>query len=268
MSISELHPHTGATGGPAVVVAEMAAGLRGLDQTWWDQLSDEDLVAVVVVAEQELRYGSTGDWLTRLGGLRRGQGRRLVNQAHALTGRLTATRGAMAAGRVSPEQAEVIVTAVAALPSGEAVRARGERALLGHAGALDASELARTGRHLVHVVDPDATRKLEAQLAREERAAHHDRFLSIAADGAGGVRLKGRGTAEDGALLTAALLPLTTPTPAVDDEHRDLVHDPRDHGARMWDALVRMARHGLDTDLPPESHGAPTRLTVTMDLQD
>ena len=76
------------------------------------------------------------------------------------------------------------------------------------------------------MVDPDAEdRRLERELAREERAAHHDRYLSISSDGAGGVRLKGRGTAEDGALLKAALLPLTTPTPAP-DHHAD---HPADH---------------------------------------
>ena len=70
----------------------------------------------------------------------------------------------------------------------------------------------------MHVVDPDADdRKLERQLDREERASHLGRYLSIAADGAGGVRVKGRGSAEDGALLKAALLPLTAPAPAVDD---------------------------------------------------
>ncbi|HEY3530043.1 MAG TPA: hypothetical protein VGK78_12920 [Nocardioides sp.] len=63
------------------------------------------------------------------------------------------------------------------------------------------------GRHLVHVVDPDGEdRRLGRQLAREERAAHRGRYLSIAADGAGGVRVTGRGCAEDGALLKAALL--------------------------------------------------------------
>ncbi|MBO0846399.1 MAG: DUF222 domain-containing protein, partial [Nocardioides sp.] len=126
------------------------------------------------------------------------------------------------------------------------------------------------GRHLVQVVDPDAEdRTLELQLAREERAAHTSRFLSIVTDGAGGVRVTGRGTAEDGALLTAALLPLTTPSPAVGDEpdaDRDVVHHPRDHGARMWDALVTVAQHALDTDQPPESHGAPARLLVTISL--
>ena len=68
------------------------------------------------------------------------------------------------------------------------------------------------------MVDPDGVdRKLEAQLEREDRAAHADRFLAVTDDGAGGVRLKGRGSVEDGALLKAALLPLTSPNPAVDE---------------------------------------------------
>ena len=289
MSISDLHPQPS----PATVLADAVAAIRDLDAIWWSGRSDEELVAVVeqieaaraalaavqagAVAEADARdlathtlhYGSTGDWLTHLGGLRKGEGRRLVARAHALTGSLTGTREAMAAGRVSPEQADIIVRSVEVLPSGAAVRARGERVLVGQAGSLDATDLARTGRHLVHVVDPDAEdRRLERQLAREERAAHHDRYLSITADGAGGVRVKGRGTAEDGALLKAALLPLTAPAPAVDDEQGDVVHDPRDAGARMWDALVQVAQHALDTDLPPESHGAPTRLILTAGLQD
>src|SRR6185312_5190503 len=226
MSISDLHPHRpGPDAGPAVLLAEVVAAVRDLDSTWWSHRSDEELVAVVEqveaaraalaavqagavaeadtrdLAKDKLAYGSTGDWLTHSGGLRKGQGRRIVNQAHVLTGALASTRQAMAAGTVSPEQAEIIVTSIEALPSGEAVRTRGEAVLLEQAGSLDATDLARTGRHLVHVVDPDAEdRKLERQLAREERAAHHDRYLSLTADGAGGVRLRGRGSAEDGAL--------------------------------------------------------------------
>ena len=148
--------------------------------------------------------------------------------------------------------------------SGPAAR----QALLEHAGSLDATELATTGRHLVHVVDPDATdRKLERQLARDERGSHRTRFLALTFDGAGGVRVKGRGSAEDGAVLKAALLPLTAPSPAVDDHDGDLTHDPRDHGTRMWDALVAVAQHGLDTDLPPQTQGAPPRLTLTTTLE-
>ncbi len=299
MSISDLHPRPS----PVSVLAEVAASLRELDATWWTHQSDDDLVAAAELVEhartalaavqagaiaeadqrdlatQKLHYGSTGDWLTHLGGLRKGEGRRLVARAHALSGSLATTREAMAAGTVSPEQADVIVRSIDALPSGTAVRARGEVALLEHAGSFDATDLARTGRHLVHVVDPDAEdRRLERQLDREERAAHHTRFLSITGDGAGGVRLKGRGSAEDGALLKTALLALANPTPAsdpADDEHGEPVRDPhdprdprdpRDAGARMWDALVTTAQHALDTGLPPDSHGAPTRLTLTIAL--
>jgi hypothetical protein len=301
MSISDLHPHTGPgpAAGPAGVLAEAVGLVRQAAEAMFAAQPDQALVDTVGLAAQlraataaveagalaeadhrdlatkKLAYGSTGDWVTHTGGLGKGQGKRLVARAHALTGPLTSTRSALAAGRVSPEQADIIVTSVQNLPSGEAVRARGEQTLLEHAQSLDASDLGRTGRHLAHVVDPDAEdRRLERELAREERAAHHDRYLSIASDGAGGVRLKGRGTAEDGALLKAALLPLTTPTPAADHHdgegagdcegrHRDL----RDHGARMWDALIATAQHALDTNLPPQSHGAPTRLMVTTTLE-
>jgi hypothetical protein len=167
------------------------------------------------VAKEKLHYASTGDWLTHTGGLRKGGGKRILRRGYALTGPLAATREALAEGRVSPEQADIIWASVRDLPSSEALRARGEQVLVQHAGSFDASDLARTGRHLVHVVDPDADdRRLERELDREERAAHTDRYLSIVEDGAGGVRLKGRGSAEDGAILKAALLPLTKPLPA------------------------------------------------------
>src|SRR5699024_1113563 len=154
-----------------------------------------------------------------------------------------------------------------------------EQVLVEHAESFDASDLARTGRHLVHVVDPDTSeRRLERELDRAERAAHLDRYLSIVEDGAGGVRLKGRGSAEDGAILKAAFLPLTKPHPATpaqpatgadtDECERPgaSVADPRDGGVRMWDALVQVASHALATDLPPETHGAPARLTVAVTL--
>ncbi len=261
MSISDLHPRPS----PVSVLAEVAASLRELDATWWTNQSDADLVAAAELVEhartalaavqagaiaeadqrdlatQKLHYGSTGDWLTHLGGLRKGEGRRLVARAHALSGSLATTREAMAAGTVSPEQADVIVRSIDALPSGTAVRARGEVALLEHAGSFDATDLARTGRHLVHVVDPDAEdRRLERQLDREERAAHHTRFLSITGDGAGGVRLKGRGSAEDGALLKTALLALANPTPAsdpADDEHGEPVPTRPTHATRATYAM-------------------------------
>jgi ABC-type Na+ efflux pump permease subunit len=207
MSISEHAP----AAGPAQVLGELLGVVRGLDETLWAARSEEELVDTVglvaqltgalaaveagAVAEVEardlarrrLQYGSTGDWLTHLGGLRRGEGKQRVARAKALTGPLTRTREALVAGSVSPGQADLVVAAVDDLPPGEWVRRRGEKVMLAHAARLDASELATVGRRLVEVVDPDAVdRRLEAALEREERAAHHGRFLTIGQDRAGG----------------------------------------------------------------------------------
>jgi hypothetical protein len=289
MSISDISHHGH---GPAALLADALASVREAAQAIYAAQGDDDLVTTVelvaqarsalaaveagavaeadhrVLAKDTLHYGSTGDWLTHLGGLRKGEGRRVVARAHTLTGTLTRTREAMVSGRVSPAQAEVIVRSVDQLPSGETIRARGERVLVEQAGVFDASDLARAGRHLVHVVDPGGEdRLLERALDREERAAHHARFLSIVSDGAGGVRVKGRGSAEDGETLTTALLALAAPAPAVDEhDRREPVRDPRDSGARMWDALVQLAQHAENTRVLPDSHGAPTRVLVLISL--
>ncbi|GAB2879473.1 HNH endonuclease signature motif containing protein [Myroides odoratimimus subsp. xuanwuensis] len=230
-------------------------------------------------AKTELAWASTGDWFTHLAGLRRAQGKRAVDHAGLLRGERRATLEALRRGDVSPEQAAVIVDAIEQLPTNPQLRAEAEALLLVEAGVLDASELAKAARHLIHVIDPDRTeRDLEKALDREERAAHLDRFLSIIDDGAGGVRLKGRGSVEDAAILKAALLPLTKPQPALDTGEENSsgtgdegcsgeVIDPRDHGARLWDALIQNAQHGLDTDQAPECHGARPRVTVTIDYR-
>ncbi len=94
----------------------------------------------------------------------------------------------------------MIVDAIDQLPHDAALRARAEVFLLEQAGLLTATELAKTARHLASVVDPDrAERDAEQDLDRQDRSAHLGRFLAITEDGAGGVRLKGRGTLEDAA---------------------------------------------------------------------
>jgi hypothetical protein len=183
MSIS--HSVPGAA--PAQVVADAVDSVGELTDLLWAAQSDEELGAVVEqvqvlrsvlaaveacavvevdvrgVAKDRLHYGSTGDWLTHTAGLRRGQGQQILRRAHALTGDRGRTHRALADGMISSEQATIVLDAVAGLPSGELVRARGEKVLVSEAGRLDASELARAGRHLAEVVDPDrAERRLEA----------------------------------------------------------------------------------------------------------
>jgi hypothetical protein len=267
----------------------LLASLGGLD---WTEVGDEELVAVVetcqtvrgalraleaqVIAEiddrdlarEKLGWGSTADWLTHAAGIRRGQGKQAVDHAHELVDERPATLAALATGAISPEQADVVLDAVVRLPGDPATRDKGEHELLDQAARLTATDLQKRARHVVDVIDPDGTeRQREAQMDREDRVAHQRRFFSITDDGAGGIRVKGRGSVEDGAKLRAALLPLTAPVPTIDPKTCEQMPDPRDYGVRMWDALIEIAQRSLDSNLAPESHGARPRVTVATDLE-
>ena len=282
---------------PAEVIGSLDAQLTPLADRLWAAVSDDDLVdgiaalveheahlaavrarmlaeiAAREIPRKQLSWASAGEWYAHLAGITRTAGHRAIAHATVLVGEREATLEAVADATVSGVQAGVICDAIDKLPTNPALRAEAEECLIAEAGHLDASQLAEAGRRIAAVVDPDRTeRKAEADLAREERAAHLARELSITDDGAGGIRVRGRGTVEDGAVLRAALLPLTKPTPAVDPGGPDGANsvpepDPRDHGARMWDALVEVAQHSLDTDRQPESHGARPRVSVLIDWQ-
>ncbi|MFB9312215.1 HNH endonuclease signature motif containing protein [Nocardioides plantarum] len=278
-----------------MVLEAVGAEVAALRQRLWATVSDEELVdgaealervmgqlsAVRVqlltevdqreIPRRSLSWGSTHEWFAHLAGITVGEAHRAVRHARALTSDRAVTFEALAAGAVSASQAGIVCDAVDDLPPGPMLRRQGERVLLDEAGRLNATELRKAARRLVEVVDPDRSeRRAEADLDREERAAHLERFLSVVEDGAGGVRLRGRGSVEDGAILRAALIPLTKPSPAVDPDDPDRVAetDPRDHGARLWDALLDVAQHSLDTDRQPASHGTRPRVGVLIDLDD
>jgi hypothetical protein len=277
---------------PAGVVADASARLGDLDELLWAARTPEELVGAVeelealrcrlaavqstVLAEIDARqvpkthlgWGSTADWFTHLAGTHRSTGHRTVRHAGQLLGELPDTHAGLRAGRVAPEQAAVIADAIDRLPHKPELRARAEALLLDEATRLNATDLAKAARHLLAVIDPErADREAEKDLERGDRAAHLGRYLSITEDGAGGVRVRGRGTVEDAATLKTALLPLTGPAPAPDPctSHEEDV-DPRDHGARLWDALIATAAHALTTDLAPDTHGARPRITITTNL--
>ncbi len=144
--------------------------------------------------------------------------------------------------------------------------------LLDQAASLNASELRKAGEHLLEVLDPDGTARAdEAALDRLERSAHLGRYLTIAEDGIGGVRVRGRGTVEDAAVITSALHALAAPRPGTDpdcaDSGGETARDLRDHGARTWDALVETCLKAAEVDgLLPDQHGTKPRLTVTVTL--
>ena len=227
-------------------------------------------------------WATTKDLVTAVTGGPKSAGRRTVALAQSLTTDRRETARRLGAGWVSRAQAEVVVAAVERLPGRPGLRDAAEMLLLDQATTRDATELAELGRHVLERLDPDGTdARDERALEREERAAHHGRFLSITEDGIGGVRVKGRGTVEDAAWLKGVLLPMAAPEtteagtcggdparPAHGCGVAECAHDgrdPRDHGARMWDALVEACRRVAGTDVPPSSHGSRPRVVVTVD---
>ncbi len=278
---------------PAGVVAGARDDLGGLTEVLWSARRSSELVAGVEelqrlksaaaaleaqllaeidhrnVSKTELAWASTADWFTHCAGTTRSQGKRTVEHARRLVAEQAATLDALRDGVLSAEQAGVIVDAVEQLPLAADLRHRGEQALLTEAGRLNATDLHRTSRHLIHVVDPTREeRQTEAAMDRADRRAHLGRGLSITTDGCGGIRLRGSGTVEDGATLRTALLALSAPVSTIDPETCEEQPDPRDHGARLWDALVHLAQHALDTNAVPHSHGSRPRVSVTVSHDD
>ena len=302
-------------GPPAAVVGSATALVSGLVGTLWAARTPAELVETVgacerlrsvldaielaAVAEVEatgaaktIGWASTRDFVTAVAGGHRGTGRRLLALATAVTGARSVTGTALAAGAISRAQAEVIVAAVDRLPGNPALRAAAEAVLLDQAAHADAAELGVIGARVLAQLDPDGEdRRDEAALAREDRAAHASRFLSITEDGIGGVRLKGRGTVEDAAHLKTMLFALAAPTPTSQPGAcgatprtpgtpagagsqpgacgtTGCAHDgkdPREHGTRMWDALIEASRLLTGTTLLPTSHGTRPRIGVTID---
>ena len=156
--------------------------------------------------------------------------------------------------------------------------------LLEEAGRLSAEDL-ETRRK----ADPrggrprrGGTRADERDLDRTQRSAHLNRSLWIGFDGLGGGSGRVAGSKEDLLLLTTVLLSLAAPQPAEpgacggdgtcsDLPGRTLGHsgrDLRDHGARMFDALIQLARMAQAAGTVPDSHGGVPQVMVTMDHDD
>ncbi|MEO7943483.1 MAG: DUF222 domain-containing protein [Marmoricola sp.] len=296
-------PGTRCAGGVAAALARIRTEVRDLTATLWaarrsDELMDtvaeiealkSTLDAVELQAVRELEatdavkptgWASTQDFVTAVAGGHKSTGPAIVRLAKAVeTPLMTRVGEAMADGWLSTAKARVIQRAIDDLPGNPELRERGVAAMLAQAKALDATDLAKVGRWLVDRVDPDGEeRRTEKELAREERAAHLGRELSIRFDGAGGAWIKGRCSSEDGARLRATLLPLARPVPnngpVCDPASCDIPgcghdgRDPRDHGARMCDALIELCDRAAAVELLPECHGSTPRVSVTIDFED
>ena len=227
------------SGGPAGVLAAANRMVATVDETLWAAKAPEEIVDTVTacetlrahlaaieaaalvevedrkIAKQQLAWSSTGDWYTHPPAPTPAPDAApcATPSSSWVSAPPPGTRCATAWS--PPNKPPSSWTRSRSSPPTRHLRELAEKTLLDEAGRLHATDLAKAARHLMHVVDPEgAERKAEKDLAAQDRAAHLGRYLAIIEDGAGGVRLRGRGTVEDAAKLKAALLPLTKPTPA------------------------------------------------------
>lgn len=207
---------------------------------------------------------STRAWLRHRWQLAPSEAKRQVSLAAGLSGGLDTTRAALAAGGISRAHAGVIVQVMDTLPAGlgdEALEAA-ERQLVGWCRQFDPVEVARLGRRLWEVVDPDGADAREAELLeRREREAKRQRYLSFGPDGFGRHGLRGRFDTEAAAIISAALDPLAKPLASTADGS-----DPRGPAQRYADALVEVCRRQLDAGDLPSRGGEKPQVMVTIGL--
>jgi Domain of unknown function (DUF222)/HNH endonuclease len=153
---------------------------------------------------------------------------------------------AFADGAISYPHAAMVTSTLATLPAAIAVDA--QPVLVEAAKLLDTRRLAQTARRLRHIIDPDGQGTLDER-------HYEQRWLEVAATFAGTVAINGVLDAESGAVLLTALEALIGP-PSPDDE--------RTGSQRRADALVELARVGLDhASLPDVGGERPHLLVVT-----
>ena len=169
------------------------------------------------------------------------------------------TRGRLASGGLTPDQAIVITRAKDGLSDQVSVeqRAAFEADLLDQAPSCTPHQLQTAARRAAARVDPTGSGDLE----RIERAARARREFTMTRRGDMYV-LGGQLDTEGAAYISAALGPLSAPRPSTVDGA-----DPRTYARRMGDALVDLARRHLSTGDLPETGGLPTQVIVTMTLE-
>ncbi len=123
---------------------------------------------------------STSAWLRSLTRVSRAVAGADVRLAAALAADAEATRRALAAGRVNVEQAQVITSALAALPAEVSVsdRTQAEGWLIEQAQLFAPEQLARLGKRVFEVIAPEQADAHEGQLleAEERRARQLSRL--------------------------------------------------------------------------------------------
>jgi hypothetical protein len=206
---------------------------------------------------------TTGNWWAVATRQTRPAAHRKVRLAAALDGAREPVRDAMAEGRVLPDQAQVIVDAVTALPVDELdpeVITAAERHLIAAAGEHDAKALKILGRRILEVVAPDLADAHEARLleAEEARAPQAARF-TMSEDGHGQVHGRFTLPALHGAMLATQLDAL------VGAQDQETSEQPLPH--RKGLALAAWVERYPDGTLPKTGGGVAATVVVTMTIE-
>jgi len=203
---------------------------------------------------------SSAGWLRGTCRLDPRAAKREVKLAAALDGTFAATAKALGAGEISVEHAQVIREAVDRLPLAVPadVRTDGETWLVEQARMFDPQALARLGRHLLHVLDPDNGGEMESDEAEQQRK----QSFSLGQRHDGSRIPKGTFTPEAGALIDAALDAVSAPRPAADG-----TPDPRNPGQRRAEGLLELIRLAMGAPEMPEDGGEPVTVVVTVPLE-
>ncbi len=162
----------------------------------------------------------------------------------------------MAAGRVSEEQAVVIVKGVDALPVEH--RREAENHLIGLAAEHDPVALRRIAHHILEVVAPEIAEEHQLKaLQRQEALAEEACRFTIADDGHG--LCHGRFTlpAPVGAMLKQAVLAINSP------KHRRHSGTPKGLGHAFSEYVTR-----YPIDRLPQAGGVDATVVVTMTLEN
>jgi 5-methylcytosine-specific restriction endonuclease McrA len=167
-------------------------------------------------------HRSAAEHLARTSGSSVGAARASLETSKKLR-RLPATEAAVRRAELSRAQAETITDAAAVNPGAE-------QSLLEAAGSGNLAELREKANRAKAAADPDPD--------ATHRRIHRQRRLCRWTDADGGWNIRGRGTADAGALINAALDPI------IDEvfrtAHREGRHESRD--AYAFDALLELAR--------------------------
>jgi hypothetical protein len=245
------------TGDTLVAVTELAAQVAQLQMR---------LLAHAERVEVGTNVGATSaaNWLAHQTKTTRSAVHRLARLAKRLDEAYPEVDAALAEGRVTVEQAEVIVDAVDRLPtdlvSTETI-AKAKQFLLTHAADHDAKALRILGRRLLEVLDPAAADAEEARrLAGEEADARAKASFTMSPDGRG--KVYGRFTlpALHAAILRKHLLALAAPK-RNPDRPADL---PSRHklGLAFMEYIESRA-----TDTVPNAGGVAATVVVTMSIE-